>query len=50
MDVVRVFDSLIPLSPQAAAIGNESIMFYIYNVAFTRGVTRTSVWVARSTC
>ena len=37
MDVVRTFDALIPLSPQAVQIGNESIMLYIYNVAFTNG-------------
>lgn len=37
MDVLRVFDSLIPLSPQAVQIGNESIMLYIYNVAFRDG-------------
>lgn len=37
MDVLRTFDSLIPLSPQADAIGNESIMLYIYDVAFRDG-------------
>ncbi len=37
MDVVRTFDALIPLSPQAVQIGNESIMLYIYNVAFKNG-------------
>ena len=37
MDVLRVFDTLVALSPQAAAIGNESIMFYIYSVAFSDG-------------
>jgi ABC-type sugar transport system permease subunit len=37
MDVLRTFDSLIPLSPQAAAIGNESIMMYVYSVAFADG-------------
>lgn len=37
MDVLRTFDSLIPLSPQAVQIGNESIMLYIYNVAFRDG-------------
>ncbi|WP_375386328.1 carbohydrate ABC transporter permease [uncultured Microbacterium sp.] len=37
MDVVRLFDTLIPLSPQAAAIGNESIMLYVYSVAFANG-------------
>jgi multiple sugar transport system permease protein/N,N'-diacetylchitobiose transport system permease protein len=37
MDVLRVFDALIPLSPQAVQIGNESIMLYIYNAAFQQG-------------
>lgn len=37
MDVVRVFDPLIPLAPQAVGLGNESIMLYIYNVAFREG-------------
>lgn len=37
MDVLRVFDSLVPLSPQAVQLGNESIMLYIYNAAFLDG-------------
>ena len=37
MDVLRVFDQLIPLSPQAEQIGNESIMLYIFNTAFRDG-------------
>ncbi len=37
MDVVRTFDSLIPLAPQATTLGNESIMFYVYRVAFADG-------------
>ncbi|MFK5583242.1 MULTISPECIES: carbohydrate ABC transporter permease [unclassified Serinicoccus] len=37
MDVLRVFDQLIPLSPQAVQIGNESVMLYIYNMAFRDG-------------
>ena len=37
MDILRTFDQLIPLSPQAVQIGNESIMLYIYNVAFRDG-------------
>ena len=37
MDVLRIFDNLIPLSPQAEAIGNESIMHYVYSVAFADG-------------
>ena len=34
MDVVRTFDPLIPLAPQATLLGNESIMFFVYRVAF----------------
>jgi ABC-type sugar transport system permease subunit len=37
MDVLRMFDNLIPLSPQAQNIGNESIMLYVYSVAFADG-------------
>ena len=37
MDVVRTFDPLIPLAPQATVLGNESIMFYVYRVAFADG-------------
>lgn len=37
MDVLRTFDVLIPLSPQAVQIGNESIMLFIYNRAFQDG-------------
>ncbi|NIK61584.1 carbohydrate ABC transporter permease [Kribbella shirazensis] len=37
MDVLRTFDALVPLSPQAPQIGNESIMLYIFNVAFRDG-------------
>jgi len=37
MDVVRMFDQLVPLSPQAVQLGNESIMLYIFNVAFQDG-------------
>ncbi|MFC4950230.1 carbohydrate ABC transporter permease [Pseudonocardia sp. GCM10023141] len=37
MDVLRTFDQLIPLSPQAEQIGNESIMLYIFNIAFQDG-------------
>lgn len=40
MDVLRIFDALIPLSPQAVQIGNESIMLYIYNQAFQDGGQR----------
>jgi multiple sugar transport system permease protein/N,N'-diacetylchitobiose transport system permease protein len=37
MDVVRLFDSLIPLAPQATTLGNESIMYYVFHVAFADG-------------
>lgn len=37
MDVLRLFDNLIPLSPQGSAIGNESIMMYVYSQAFSDG-------------
>ncbi len=37
MDVLRTFDQLIPLAPNAVEIGNESIMLYIYNIAFREG-------------
>lgn len=37
MDVLRLFDNLIPLSPQGSAIGNESIMMYVYSEAFSDG-------------
>lgn len=37
MDVIRTFDPLIPLAPQAVQTGNESIMLYVYNVAFNNG-------------
>lgn len=40
MDVLRTFDNLIPLSPQAQAIGNESIMLYVYSVAFADGAQK----------
>ncbi|MEJ5914660.1 carbohydrate ABC transporter permease [Pseudokineococcus sp. 1T1Z-3] len=40
MDVLRVFDQLIPLSPQAVQIGNESLVLYIYNQAFLDGGQR----------
>ena len=50
MDVLRMFDNLIPLSPQAATIGNESIMLYVYSVAFARRRAATWAWAARSTC
>ncbi|SEP96512.1 carbohydrate ABC transporter permease [Microlunatus flavus] len=48
MDVLRVFDSLIPLSPQAVTLGNESIMLYIYNVAFREGAVNLGLGSAIS--
>ena len=35
MDVLRTFDSLIPLAPQSLTNGNESLMFFIYRIAFS---------------
>lgn len=40
MDVLRMFDNLIPLSPQGATIGNESIMMYVFSVAFADGAQK----------
>jgi len=37
MDVLRTYDQLVALSPAAEQIGNESIMLYIFNVAFQDG-------------
>lgn len=37
MDVLRTFDQLIALSPQAVQLGNESVMLYVYNIAFQDG-------------
>ena len=37
MDILRIFDNLVPLAPEAVSIGNESIMLYIYNEAFREG-------------
>lgn len=37
MDLLRTYDQLVPLAPQAAQLGNESIMLYIFNVAFQDG-------------
>lgn len=48
MDVIRVFDSLIPLAPQAVGLGNESIMLYIYNVAFREGAVNLGLGSAIS--
>lgn len=40
MDKLRVMDNLIPLSPQATAIGNESIMLFVFRIAFTDANTQ----------
>lgn len=48
MDIVRVFDNLIPLSPTAVQIGNESIMLYIFNIAFREGNPRLGMGSAIS--
>jgi ABC-type sugar transport system permease subunit len=37
MDGLRVFDALIPLAPSAVSLGNQSVMRYVYNVAFAAG-------------
>ncbi|WP_232668239.1 carbohydrate ABC transporter permease [Pseudonocardia sp. TRM90224] len=37
MDVLRTFDQLVALSPQAVQLGNESVMLYVFNVAFQDG-------------
>jgi ABC-type sugar transport system permease subunit len=48
MDVLRIFDSLIALSPQAVSLGNESLMLYIYNVAFREGAVNLGLGSAIS--
>ena len=48
MDVLRTFDQLIPLAPSAVEIGNESIMLYIYNIAFREGSERLGLGSAIS--
>ena len=48
MDVLRTFDQLIPLAPAAVEIGNESIMLYIYNIAFREGSERLGLGSAVS--
>jgi multiple sugar transport system permease protein/N,N'-diacetylchitobiose transport system permease protein len=48
MDVLRTFDQLIPLAPAAVEIGNESIMLYIYNIAFREGSERLGLGSAIS--
>lgn len=48
MDIVRIFDNLVPLSPSAITIGNESLMMYIYNIAFREGSPRLGLGSAMS--
>jgi len=48
MDVLRTFDQLIPLAPSAVEIGNESIMLYIFNIAFREGSERLGLGSAIS--
>lgn len=37
MDVFRSFDQFVALSPAAPQLGNESVMLYVYNIAFREG-------------
>lgn len=37
MDGLRIFDALVPLSPNAVSLESESIMLYVYNIAFAAG-------------
>lgn len=37
MDGLRIFDNLIPLAPNAVTLGSESVMLYVFNVAFAAG-------------
>lgn len=37
MDGLRIFDALIPLAPNAVSLGSESVMLYVFNVAFAAG-------------
>lgn len=37
MDGLRIFDALVPLAPNAISLGSESVMLYVYNVAFAAG-------------
>jgi ABC-type sugar transport system permease subunit len=37
MDVLRIYDPLVALSPQAVQIGTESVSLYVYNLAFRDG-------------
>ena len=37
MDGLRIFDALVPLAPNAVSLGSESVMLYVFNVAFAAG-------------
>lgn len=37
MDGLRIFDALIPLAPNAVNLRSESIMLYVFNIAFAAG-------------
>lgn len=37
MDGLRMFDALIPLAPNAVGLNSESVMLYVYNLAFAAG-------------
>jgi ABC-type sugar transport system permease subunit len=37
MDGLRIFDALVPLAPSAVALRSESIMLYVFNIAFAAG-------------
>lgn len=37
MDIFRAFDQIVPLAPTATQLGNESVMLYVYNIAFREG-------------
>ncbi len=37
MDGLRIFDAFIPLAPNAVALQSESIMLYVFNIAFAAG-------------
>ncbi|CCH76305.1 Binding-protein-dependent transport systems inner membrane component [Nostocoides japonicum T1-X7] len=48
MDGLRVFDALVPLAPSAVSLHNESIMIYVYNIAFAAGTQNLGVGSAVS--
>lgn len=37
MDGLRIFDALVPLAPNAITLGSESVMLYVFDVAFAAG-------------